>query len=501
MDTVNSTQIKAKDNMITIVITCLSLFVFIFSFFLPVCSATVLGTTVSASIVDGPKEELVYPFAILLIVAILSITAIVKPYRFSRIHLFVSGFLCVVLAVILFLMVKYSSTSSESLEYAESLGEISNHMLKPDVGFYLILISGFAFIVSALLLKISNNSIISVDPLKNNLSNETQSGYNRSDFYSEPGNIVVDERASYYNTLLKQGIITESEYKVLLASWASNNTSSDIPTNAPAKKTNLHNKKKLSKKEVVLVVTVISIVIIVLLSLALILWGIPLITYYSAKNMLKNDRFDEAYSAFEKIEDFKDSKECLKECKYQKGFWQLVNKQYSEAIESFKSISGYSNADTMVLESMYRYVIDHKTHTSIQTYSYLKELKEKKYKDSESLYINLYDWKVTLVYCNDVSGDFETNSQTIRKGQSYFHCWFKLEGGTPIGSINLCPGWELPNGSQYHANWNWENKCNGSEFGFENKTGAIFSEGINKIFVIDSDTNTILYSVSITVVK
>ncbi len=116
------------------------------------------------------------------------------------------------------------------------------------------------------------------------------------------------------------------------------------------------------------------------LFLALFLFvGNPYIKYAHAQNLLRNAKFDEAISVFEKLGKFKNSGEMVKETNYEKAFSRLATNRFDEAITLFGNNKTYRNSAEMISEAKYRKA------------NYL--LANKLYDESISIFTSLGDYK------------------------------------------------------------------------------------------------------------
>ena len=113
----------------------------------------------------------------------------------------------------------------------------------------------------------------------------------------------------------------------------------------------------------------------------------------------------------------------------------------------------------------YEYISSHLDCQNETTYAYLNELISIDYKDCQTIYSDLYSWKVSLLSCNTSEDDYETIQDSVSRYCSYLHFVFLISGGTPGETITMTHKTVYPNGEERWAEWNWEEKRNGDSFG------------------------------------
>lgn len=205
---------------------------------------------------------------------------------------------------------------------------------------------------------------------------------------------------------------------------------------------NIERKKKRRKKTITAII--ISLVIIALLGCGVVFFGIPYFNYQAACDALDNGEYDVAYQAFLDLDGFLDSDEMLTETQYQKACSYQDKKNYTQAIAIFEDISYYKNSEKKITECMYGYVLAHKNNNDRTTYDYLLTLKSAGYKDSATIYKNLYSWKVTVLGWNS-DEDSSSYTSSISKYRAVY-CHFKLTGGTPGASTTISISGTYPDG-------------------------------------------------------
>lgn len=207
---------------------------------------------------------------------------------------------------------------------------------------------------------------------------------------------------------------------------------SESPSAKPAK-------SKKSKK------IILTIGIITAFLLGGTIFAIPEYKYRQAYNHLENQEYDSAYTAFEKLNGYRDSDEMLDECIYQKACSKAKNNFYTEAINLFETLDGYKDSERKINEVKYKYIQKNKNNDNTLTYEYLKNLKKQDYLDSTEIYDELYEWKVSVFAVNSSEEDETTYKHTIsRYDPVIFH--IKLTGGTPNASVRIRVTPSFPDG-------------------------------------------------------
>lgn len=285
---------------------------------------------------------------------------------------------------------------------------------------------------------------------------------------------------------------------------------------------NLERKKKRRKKTVTAII--VSLVIVALLGCGVVFFGIPYFNYQAACNalddgqydvayqafldldgfldsdemaletlykkgkaLLKEEKFDQAISVFEEIEDYEDSAEMITESQYLKACSYLEKKNYKQAISIFEDISYYKNSADKIKEAKYGYVLAHKNNDDKTTYDYLLSLKSAGYKDSSTIYKNLYAWKITVLGWS--TGENNTNFKTSLSRYNAVYCHLELSGGIPGGSTKLTYSGTQPNGRSYDGVFeeDWEDGWSGWVYWED----GLSSSGTLKIYFYDEDNNLI----------
>ena len=189
--------------------------------------------------------------------------------------------------------------------------------------------------------------------------------------------------------------------------------------------------------------------------------------YQKALLLMGQKKYQDAEKIFTELGNYSDSAKQLKECKYQRALGLVKDKKYTQAVPIFKELGNYSDSVDQWKAAMYSYVLAHRNNTDKTTYEYLKELKRYNYQNSSSIYDNLYQWTVSLIAANTDRDNFTSISTSVSKTTSYFHFYFKLDGGPPGVSVTLTHKVYWPDGGTTGSSWYWEDKTRGSYFGVQ----------------------------------
>lgn len=195
--------------------------------------------------------------------------------------------------------------------------------------------------------------------------------------------------------------------------------------------------------------------------------------YQAAMKSLSEGDYKTAIKTFESLGAYKDSKEIYKSTSYTFACQLADSGDYKDAIHYFELVSGYEDADTKKIEAIYNYactlyddnqhyqamlqfkkcsdyqdsasrILDieyeyastYKQNTNTTTYEYLKDLISKDYPGAQSLYDELYSWKVKIICFNTDLNDFSTNLTSISKYEKAY-CHIEISGGTPMETTNI----------------------------------------------------------------
>ncbi|MBO5891449.1 MAG: TIR domain-containing protein [Oscillospiraceae bacterium] len=217
-------------------------------------------------------------------------------------------------------------------------------------------------------------------------------------------------------------------------------------------------------------------------------------TYKYAQSLFDQKNYSTAKSTFKKISGYSDADQKAIECDYQQGLYELSKKNYSGAINAFERVKDYSDSKEQIKEAKYQYVKANKSRTDTTTYTYLKDLKSAKYKDSADIFKELYAWKLEVVAVNSDPDDEKTNKTSISVYDPvFFH--FKVTGGEPGAETTLKVKRYMPSGETGWYTFTWD-VYNGAEswYGWENgvyTNPAYGTRGTLKVEFYDEDGNKI----------
>ena len=155
-------------------------------------------------------------------------------------------------------------------------------------------------------------------------------------------------------------------------------------------------------------------------------------SYLYAIELLNNKDYEEALEYLEKCKDYKDAADRIKECNekvkeasYKKANNDLKEEIYGSAIERFEALGDYKDSKDKLKQAKYGYVIKYKGNSEdvgdsgSKYYRYITELKNAKYKDTESIYNSLYNSWGFKCWVND-SGDSSSSKTSINKNSSVY---------------------------------------------------------------------------------
>lgn len=169
------------------------------------------------------------------------------------------------------------------------------------------------------------------------------------------------------------------------------------------------------------------------------------IPYLHAKDYMEEGKYDLAVDLLNKNEEYKDSAELIKECKYQIGLRYLESSNYLKAVNTFDTLINpeykdstqkLEEAKTLLnkqnkkekqedLENKYQYVLKNKDNPDDTVIEYLNELKSENYKDSKKMYDGIYKKYVgpdIRLYFNQSEVDC-INSSDVVSNPFIIHFW------------------------------------------------------------------------------
>lgn len=109
--------------------------------------------------------------------------------------------------------------------------------------------------------------------------------------------------------------------------------------------------------------------------------------YLKATNLLAQNEFEDAYTLFEQLGDYKDSSEMMVECNYSKAISLFEQKSFEDAGTLFEQLGHYKNSSEMLVECKYQQAQNEYKENSYQKAAEMfYELGS--YKDSQEQYGN-----------------------------------------------------------------------------------------------------------------
>ena len=214
--------------------------------------------------------------------------------------------------------------------------------------------------------------------------------------------------------------------------------------------------------------------------------------YKIAESLLAKKEYQKAKDAYRSIKGYLDADQKMQECEYQKALSYLSEGLNSSAVDSFAKIKTYKDSQQKMYDAMYKYAttVTLNNNTSETVAKYLKELMAVGYKDSASVYKELFSWKAEII-ANNSETDTKTNMSSISKYDTwYFHV--TLKGGEPKANTKLSYILTYPDGDTKTNAWSgtWGEGYSGWASAWYN-TPAYGDTGTLKIQVYDGNWNLI----------
>jgi tetratricopeptide (TPR) repeat protein len=158
--------------------------------------------------------------------------------------------------------------------------------------------------------------------------------------------------------------------------------------------------------------------------------------YNAAVELYHAGKYEEAYTAFINLKKYSDSAELAKES------GKLLAEDYLKQGDTYSAVQWYKKIgdnDTAVTTE-YDYIKKHYVNTDTLTYTYLKELSGKNYKDTKKLYDNLYAIKFKLIFIK--SDDWNKDLNTLKSASTIYNndfprAAFCFTGGYPGETLQL----------------------------------------------------------------
>lgn len=118
--------------------------------------------------------------------------------------------------------------------------------------------------------------------------------------------------------------------------------------------------------------------------------------------------------------------------KYDQAVTHLNNKEFNSALALFKELAeeGYQDSAEMVLETKYQFVSMSKDDEDLTVYNYLKELVAENYKDSQSVFDALYEWKFEIAFSVSKQSTYHCDILDATS-LPFYYINFRVTGGEP----------------------------------------------------------------------
>jgi len=127
---------------------------------------------------------------------------------------------------------------------------------------------------------------------------------------------------------------------------------------------------------------------------------------------------------------------CGSSSKYDEANTALENGDYNSAIVAFTELAdkGFSDSAEKLKEAKYEYIKNNLDRDDSRCVGYLEELKNEEYKDTESLYNELYSWKVKIAINTTKQSSIHKDKINVT-GQlfPFYHFNFRTYDGPPDG--------------------------------------------------------------------
>lgn len=244
--------------------------------------------------------------------------------------------------------------------------------------------------------------------------------------------------------------------------------------NAPAK-------AKKKKTFIIAGSAIAAVAIILLLVLVIIPNAKNASAYSDAKSYLSKGEYERAKDAFEDLGNYKDSKDMVFECDYQKAMNYADNRDYDDAIcileelsndnykdagekakaldtkqksefytkavesynrdeyldavANFDKAGDYKDAKELALKARMGYVSNHMEVADKTTYEYLTTLVDSDYEGAKKVYDYLYTWTVNCIAVNTQKDSLVDKGKFMNGDNVYFH--FEVKGGAPGEKVTI----------------------------------------------------------------
>ena len=243
---------------------------------------------------------------------------------------------------------------------------------------------------------------------------------------------------------------------------------------AAKRKENQARRWALAKRVLRIAVPVALVVIVLALILAL--WGVPMLRFNDALAKAEAGNFQEAYDTLVELGDFNDADAKAQDIALEAGSHFEEAGDYSAAVEWYQTAGDIEKADA----ARYAYVVSHLDNQDQTTYQYLGKLKDKQYKDAESLYSQLYDWDFEFSLCSfhdyTAAGEQWTESNALGGDNDSAILLVRSTGGPPHQEKLLLLDFEaIEKDTQIGSTGEWEKI--GREKNFLSHSVTVSSDG------------------------
>ena len=185
-----------------------------------------------------------------------------------------------------------------------------------------------------------------------------------------------------------------------------------------------NNKLKNNKKTLIIALISIFVIVLIITSIFVINSIVKQKeienTYESAITYVKEKEYTKAIDSFNKIKDYKDSKQQITKTYYLYAKEEVKKENYAKALELFEKCIEYEDTKDLIIETKYNYAMSLIENDEKKAIEILREISD--YKDSKEL-IDSYDYKHrydgTYMY-NDTTLSIEQR-YTIIGNKAYFY--------------------------------------------------------------------------------
>lgn len=174
----------------------------------------------------------------------------------------------------------------------------------------------------------------------------------------------------------------------------------------------LTNSKSKNRK---LIIVIFTILFVLLTILGITVFIVPYVKYCNSIKLQNNSKYDDAIALYKELGEYKDSRNKIKECNYQKVLVDIENMNYTDAINIISEIKDYKDYNELYKEIKYL-----QAKQFIEKYSYsdaisnFEELND--YKDSKALLIETKYQRAIALYNID---SFSISKEIFKSLENY----------------------------------------------------------------------------------